>query len=287
MESTRHAAPEDARPETDTLDAPRDHGNAARRRRLSRNWLLVAAAAAMAAGGVTVALLNASGSHAPSALATVTGALAETSAHSYRFDLDTIAPSYADRVPSVAVSGAFDPGNGLGTELLTTRLGKHSVRMQIRFIGKYVYTYLLPGSGLGTIAEPWDKSPVPPAGQGALPPYEVYGFVTDRPVSPAELSRVLQSAGTVRDEGAASGPGWIGTRYAFTARFSDGRDSISGTVYVDQRGLVRRLVTIDTQGRVTRDRDLTFTGFGAPVPVTAPPASQVQYTGTPYWGVYF
>jgi hypothetical protein len=30
-----------------------------------------------------------------------------------------------------------------------------------------------------------------------------------------------------------------------------------------------------------------FGDFGTPVPVTAPPASQVQYTARPYWGLYF
>jgi hypothetical protein len=58
-------------------------------------------------------------------------------------------------------------------------------------------------------------------------------------------------------------------------------------VYVDRHEWVRRLVTTTTQGRLTTDRDLTFTGFGAPVSVTAPPASQVHYTSTPYWGFYF
>lgn len=280
------AGPEDVLPGADPLCGPRDQGGGARRRRLSRVWLLVAAA--VAAGGVTAALLAAPGNHAPSPLATVTGALAETSGDSYSFGLDTVVPSYKNMVPPVVVSGAFDPGNGLGTELLTTRSHKHSVLMQIRFIGKYVYTRLSPGSGLGTLAEPWNKSPVPPAGADVMPPGDdLYSFISDRPVSPVELSRVLQSAGTVRDEGAASGPGWTGTRYAFTARFFGGRESVSGTVYVDRRGRVRRLVTTTTQGRLTTDRDLTFTGFGAPVPVTAPPASQVHYTSTPYWGFYF
>ena len=58
---------------------------------------------------------------------------------------------------------------------------------------------------------------------------------------------------------------------------------------IDQQGRVRRLVTITTQGthgRITTDRDLTFGNFGAPVPVTAPPASQVGYTSTPYLGFF-
>jgi hypothetical protein len=120
-----------------------------------------------------------------------------------------------------------------------------------------------------------------------MPGNDLYGFVTDRPVSPAELSGVLRSAGTVRDEGSASGPGWTGTRYAFTARFAGARESVSGTVYVDQQGRVRRLVTITTQGAVATDRDLTFGDFGSPVSATAPLASQVKSTSRPYWGFLF
>jgi hypothetical protein len=57
---------------------------------------------------------------------------------------------------------------------------------------------------------------------------------------------------------------------------------------VDKQGRVRRLVTTTTQASgVTLLRNLTFGDYGAPVPVTAPPASQVQYTGRPYWGFYF
>jgi hypothetical protein len=58
-------------------------------------------------------------------------------------------------------------------------------------------------------------------------------------------------------------------------------------VYVDRQGQVRRLVTITRQGRLAIDRDLTLTGFGAPVPVTAPPLARVQYTSTPERGFYF
>ena len=73
-------------------------------------------------------------------------------------------------------------------------------------------------------------------------------------------------------------------------RFPGLNETVSGTVDIDQQGRVRRLVTITTQGRygkVTTDTDLTFGNFGAPVPVTAPPASQVGYTGTPYSGYFF
>jgi len=186
------------------------------------------------------------------------------------------------------VSGAFDPRHGLGTELLAARQPQRPVTAQIRFLGRYVYTRV---SGSSTFRKPWDKAPVPPeAGDGIPPRYEIYGFVTDRPVSPATLSGALRSAGTVREAGSASGPGWTGTRYKFTVRFPEGRQSLTATVELDQQGRVRRLVTITTQGKqgdITTDRDLTFGGFGAPVPVTAPPASQVAYTSRPYWGFLF
>jgi hypothetical protein len=65
---------------------------------------------------------------------------------------------------------------------------------------------------------------------------------------------------------------------------------VTGTLDIDEQGRLRRLVTITTQGthgKITTARDLTFGNFGAPVPVTAPPPSQVGYTSTPYSGFLF
>ena len=109
-------------------------------------------------------------------------------------------------------------------------------------------------------------------------------------ISPSGLITVLRLPGTaVRDSGPASGPGWTGVRYTFAAR--DGRATISGAVDVDQQGRARRM-TITTDDGVrpvtTTDRDIGFGNFGAPVRVSAPPASQVEYTtGRPYRGFYF
>ncbi len=130
------------------------------------------------------------------------------------------------------------------------------------------------------------SGPVPET--DVLPAGDLYGFASDQPVSPAVLRVVLlRSLATARDAGPASGPGWTGTRYAFTARLST-QSSLSGTAYVDKQGRVRRLVTTTTQASgTTKLRDLTFGDYGAPGPVTAPPASQVQSTSTPYWGFYF
>jgi hypothetical protein len=274
-------------PGTGSPVSARERGTAARlRHRHPRRQLLAAAVATAAVAGGTTALLTASAGHPPTAFTTVTSALANTSADSYSFTLDSTVRFRGSVEHSDVVSGAYDPRHMLGTEILATRVSRRApVRMQIRFTRGYVYTQVPPGSGFG---KPWNKSPVPSAA-AAMPGYDVYGFVSDQPVSPAGLSGVLRSGGTAREAGSASGPGWTGTRYALTARFPAAQESISGTVDIDQQGRVRRLVTITTQGthgRITTDRDLTFGNFGAPVPVTAPPASQVGYTSTPYLGFF-
>jgi hypothetical protein len=258
------------------------------RYRRPRTQMLAAVAAAAAAAGGTAALLTSSAGHPPTTLTAVTTALANTAAGSYSFTLDSAVRFRGREMNSDTVSGAYNPRDRAGTELLaTTRTPRGAlVRIQIRFSGGYVYTQQAPRSGFG---KPWNKSPVPPAA-AAMPGNDLYGFVSDQPVSPAELSAVLRSAATVREVGSVSGPGWTGTRYAFTARLPAAHESVSGTVDIDQQGQVRRLATITTQGRygrVTIDRDLTFANFGTPVPVTAPPASQVGYTSTPYSGYFF
>lgn len=277
---------EDVSPRLDSLDGVQD-GAALRPRGRCRVRVLVAAGltAALAAAGVTAALLAGSGSGASSPLAAVTGALAETSAASYSFGLDTTVQVSGRQVRSSVVSGEFDPRHALGSEIVTTSYENHPVEAQIRFIGNYLYTWVSPASGLGTVGKPWNKSPVPPAGGEGSQGVGAYGFVSDQPVSPAELSGVLLSAGAVGDAGSASGPGWTGTKYTFTARIAG--ESVSATVYVDRQGRVRRMVTITRQDRLATDRELTFDDFGAQEAITAPPASQAEYTSNPYWGFYF
>jgi hypothetical protein len=245
---------------------------------------LVAAGAvvAVAAAAVTTALFAAPGSGTPSALAVVTSALAQTSARGYSFSLDSTVQARGRDASSSVVSGAFGPRHEAGTETLTTSYGHHPVKAQFRFVGKYVYTWVSSGSGL---SKPWDKSPVPPTGVSGTQGGDIYGFVSDQPVSAAELSGVLRYARSVRDAGPVSGPGWAGARYTFTVRLSGG--SVSGAVYVDRQGQVRRLVTITAEGAVATRRDLTFGDFGMHAAATAPPANQTTYTSYPYSGFYF
>ena len=294
---TSYDGPADVPPGSAPPPGARDQGSAdqqhPRRRRRIRVLAAGSAVSAALAAGITAALhVTPTAPSPPSPLSAVTSALARTSAQSYTFSLDTTARIPKKELTSDLVSGAYDPRQHLGAELLTARAAGPTKRAQIRFIGAYLYTSVSPGSGFG---KPWDKSPLAVAAAG-MPPGGLYGFVSDQTVSPSELDVVLRSAGTaVHDSGPVSGPGWTGINYTFTASLYDGRESVSGHVYVDQHGRVRRMTTITEDGEkarvkliLTTDRDITFGDFGAPVRVTAPPASQVEYTsGKPYWGFYF
>jgi hypothetical protein len=222
------------------------------------------------------------GSGASSALAAVTGALTETSAESYSFSLDSTVQSGGRDVSSSVVSGVFSPKHDVGAETLTMSSEHHLTKARIRFIGKYVYTWASSGSGLG---KPWNKAPVPAAGADRTQGDDLYGFVSDQPVSADQLSGTLRYAPAVYDAGPVTGPGWVGTKYTFTVRLVGG--FVSGVAYVDRQGRVRRLVTTTTGEGVTTRRDLNFGDFGVREAVTAPPASQTAYTSSPYLGFYF
>jgi hypothetical protein len=247
-----------------------------------RTLVAAGAVVAVVGAGVTTALFAVPGGGAPSALAVVTSALAETSADGYSFSLASTVQFRGRDMSSSVVSGVFGPSHEVGTEMLTTSFEHRPVKARIRFIGKYVYTWVSPGSGLG---KPWNKAPVPPPGADRTQGGALYGFVSDHPVTAAELSGVLRYTHAVRDAGPVSGPGWVGTRYTFTARRSGG--SVSGAVYVDRQGRVRRLITITIGDGVATRRDLNFGDFGVQEAVTAPPAGQTGYTSYPYWGFYF
>jgi Sigma-70 region 2 len=83
-------------------------------------------------------------------------------------------------------------------------------------------------------------------------------------VDPGTFLAQLEKAGTVTDEGPASGPGWTGTKYAFAVRAGkNGPVAVSGTV------------------------DVTFSHFGESVQTpAAPPASQVYNYGKQILGYF-
>jgi hypothetical protein len=219
---------------------------------------------------------------------------------------ETFTPQYASHpIVTMRDEGAFDPVRHVGEETLPLHPEIPAVS-EIRYIGKYVYEYLTAPNCCGSDGKPWDKlnapSPSFPSqnnehsviqnGLAYLP-----NGVMGGPVTPYNLLTVLESLGTVREDGPVSGPGWTGTRYSFTATVEDFISASDiprperGTVYVDQQGRVRRLVLTTVvqppfRGLESITNDVTFSDFGAPVSVTVPPANQVdnQATAGPFFG---
>jgi hypothetical protein len=306
LEPSGASPDEPAGPPPGTAPPPgtREHGPPGRwLPRIRRGWVLAAGgavAAAALAAGVAAALhaaphvaRTAGTPSPPSPLSALTSALAATSARSYAFTIATTVQLPKKELTSDVVSGAYDPVQRLGTELVTASEGGQPKRAQVRFIGAWLYTWVSPADGF---TEPWDKSPAEAGASAAMPPGVAFGFASDQPVSPSALTVVLRAPGAaVRRSGPASGPGWAGTGYAFTASLYGGRESVTGTVDVDGQGRARQMTvtTVQDGGQprrpfLTTIRRIMFSGLGAPVQVTPPPAGQVKTTsGQPYWGFYF
>lgn len=266
-----------------------------RRRALVRAGAVGVAAAV--AGGVTAGVVTGAGSaSAPGSLKMLTDALVKTSVQSFTFNYtqqqthsDTTGPS------TTRASGAFDPATGTGHEDVT--LAGNPVAVHVLFTGKDMYVSGPPMKF--TDDKPWIETaePVPPQpGSGSATPGSLFatkGFAGGEPLNPADLIPLLKSATTVSELGSASGPGWTGTSYRFTAPMtgaaeSESHMSVHGTVAVDSSGRVRELTTVtqwqgesSVAGRppitITNTNRLAFGGFGVPVTVTAPPASQADY----------
>ena len=95
-------------------------------------------------------------------------------------------------------------------------------------------------------------------------------------VDPQNLLALLQNSSQVRERGPASGPGWTGTAYTFTASLTTRGPmhitlSSAGTVDVDTQGRVRRLDAIQTLGQNKRAVRVTFGDFKLAVSVSPSP----------------
>lgn len=276
-------AAEDVPPGIDLL-----HGVQARTRGRA---VKIRSLAAVAAAGIVaaVAAITLSAVQAPSAFAQVMQAAARTAAQSYQVSatstLVTAPGSGAGSQPPVTISGEFDPVKRVGEDT-------NSQGFQVRYVGDYIY---LPVTG--ALRAAWDVSPHTPipAGKSWLriprPPQSGVDATTAQltllgsaamgldPVDPQNLLSLLKSATQVREVGPASGPGWTGSRYAFTVSMKlpgplQTPVSISGTVDVDQQGRVRHLDAVESIAGTERQVAITFGNFGLPVSVSAPPASQ-------------
>jgi hypothetical protein len=260
------------------------HGLRARQaaRHIRGRAALAAAAACVVAAATAVTLTIV---QAPSALAQLTSAVSRTAGQSYHFSATiTSVPLQANDVVAVPlrhVSGAFDPPQRVGEETL-------SPGGQFRFIGGYVYR---PTDRAGRPALPWVKAPSPQlwAPVTASKPLRITaGILSVAETSPQDLFAMLKSASTVDRQGSVSGPGWTGTSYAFSVSIVFGQAesglpavTATGTVDVDKQGRVRHLnaaYTLPATASAPTERvtaETTFSDFGAPVPVSAPPASEV------------
>jgi hypothetical protein len=273
---------------------------AARRRR--RRIALGAGSAALATAAVAGTLVSVTVAEAPSALAVVTAAASHLTTTSYHVRVVTEASPAGVR----RVVGEFDPARRVGQETVT---GKNYT-WEIRDIGDVVYLAQQYGQAkLPGHAERWTKgrtlnTSIPPDENPDLARLEDR-FSGVQPASPEDLLTLLRSATSVHAEGPASGPGWTGTRYSFSATQPRGFVMrVTGTVAVDQQGRLRTVdatrvyrpqtIQVTPEGHPSRAEvilgystvdHMTFSDFGAPVSVSAPPASQV--VDGSYWSLVF
>ena len=257
-----------------------------RMRRQKRAMRLRAAMAAGAVGiGAAVTAVTLLAVQAPSALAQVTGAAARTAVASYRMH----AAEHIVRIgglrsqPWTTASGAFDPVRGTGEQ--TDNLGA-----QIRYGGGYMYLFVTDSLRDGARAQgtpipawaSWERLPIrlqpgPDVGRAELAMLGGFPAMLGQ-VDPQDLLAMLRSATQVREVGPASGPGWTGSAYTFTAKTTltgplHTPVSTSGTVDVDQQGLVRQVGTLESFAGTVRKVEITFADFGRLVSVNPPPAS--------------
>jgi hypothetical protein len=255
------AATEDTPPGIGLLDgfiaARRD------RARRTRRAAVLSAGIAVAAASVTAVTLTIGS--APPALATVTSALTRTLAQSYHLtEQDSSYYIWNGRIHYPAhytCTSEADPVRHLGASSCSNGL-------RDREAGGYTYLYIT--DPVDHPGRHWER--IPAASPGHLP--SINGFTA---ATPQQMLSQIKQAGKVTVTGPVSGPGWTGTRYAFTSSPRAGI-RLSGTVDVDRQGRARALVlTIRLTGAINvfvMTQALTFSDFGVPVTVTPPPADQ-------------
>jgi hypothetical protein len=272
-------ATEDRPPGIDLLAGVRARSKTRRTR--TRVALSAGAAGIVAAA----AALTVSAVQAPSALAQVTQAAARTAGQSYRVSSVStpVIAGHGVQGPTT-INGEFDPGRGLGDE----RTGDG---LEVRFVGGFMYVPLVKAmrnaysKAHGTsipAGKSWLRVPAPGTREDvpALEIPQVGGTTTGlEQLNPQDLLALLQSSSQVSEQGPASGPGWTGTAYTFTASLTTKgplhlRLSSTGTVDVDQQGRVRQLDATQTAGRTVHKTRMTFGDFGLTVSVSPPPASE-------------
>ena len=249
------------------------------RQRRARALVPTGAVAALGGAVALAVTLTATVASAPSAFAAVSAAAAKTSAESFRVTMHGTRNELGSK-SHWEVTGAFAPSRGVGEESV------NSGKITVLYVGKHIYQKVqnLPGAG-----KPWVEAKIWPMTLTEIATSPQFGG--EEAADPGVLLSLLKSAGTVTDEGPASGPGWTGTKYGFTVAAPKDIQVATGTVDVDGKGQVRQLqetLAVDRGRHFTFTEDVTFSGFNIPVTVTVPPAGQVSvfngYVLSPYGG---
>ncbi len=288
----------------DTIPPAPDLLSAVRRRRARRRVRARTATAGMlavaAGGGTLLGLSGAHGSPPPplTARAELTSILARTRVQTFRIRavLEQIFLVHGQKYGfRLFDQGAFDPARQTGEDTVTGN--NVDANGYYRYIGKYEYSSpdftLKSGHG-----RPWYKFVAAPntnaidAGESATWDFAAALAAGDAEaiaVGPHGLLPLIESATSVRDDGPVSGPGWTGTEYSFTATVGSPHapQTVYGTLSVDEHGQVRHMrvsLTTVSSGlfQSTQDvSDITFSDFGMPVTVVAPPPSQIHLGAPP------
>jgi hypothetical protein len=181
------------------------------------------------------------------------------------------------------ITGEFNPSRNLGEETITL---PHATKTQVIYVGQQMYVHSdappaknPPASGPGADAKPWIELAIWPKQSATA--IAVSPDFAQQSVYPDAVLGLLRSVGTVTDEGPASGPHWTGTKYGFSVTAPKDTAGARGTVDVDRKGQVRRMLmtlTFAAGGGVnfTCTEDVEYSDYGAPVTITVPPASQVD-----------
>jgi hypothetical protein len=256
------AAAEDMPPRIDLLGG---FAAAQRRDRVQRIRGRAVLSAGIAVAAAAVAAVTLTIGSAQPALATVTSALTRTLTQSYHLTWEN--SSYyiwngQIRYPARdTCTSEADPARHLEASSCSGVPGA-------REIGGYTYLYFT--DPVDHPGKHWER--IPTASLGHLPTSN--DFIT---ATPQQMLAAIKKASKVTVAGPASGPGWTGTRYAFSESPGAGT-KLSGTVDVDQQGRVRALVLTTRSTSAVNvfvmTQTLTFSDFGAPVTVTPPPANQ-------------
>ena len=261
----------------------------ARRRTRTRITMAAGSGAVVAAAAVVgTSFAAVPGAVSMAALKTVSHAASKTNADTYKVTVMTKVggPPYQF---ATQMTGEFDPAHKKAQE-------SFSGGRQVRYVGGYAYWKLTSGA-IAPNDKQWIRlsqgSPLMPkflvqVWFGTLGPGVNVLEFRDVFATPEDLLAQLKSATAVHADGRASGPGWTGTKYTFGLKDAMGDDSVeTGTVYVDAQGRVRELTTTTVTSLAGEDsgektgafqtvtQDVTFSGFGAPVSVTAPSARDV------------